>query len=77
MFVSHPPRPPLLTAPSSPSTSAFRLWIRKTGQARVGLDADTVTNQTQEAQVYSHHGPIGCRKRGYILTTDQSDAGSA
>eukprot|EP00976_Prorocentrum_cordatum_P009865 197455-Prorocentrum_minimum.AAC.1 len=32
---------------------------------------DTVTNQTQEARearVYSHNGPIGCRKRGYILT---------
>ena len=31
----------------------------------------------QEAQVYSHDGPIRCRKRGYILTTDQSDARSA
>eukprot|EP00959_Pyramimonas_sp_CCMP1952_P334149 6997955-Pyramimonas_sp.AAC.1 len=31
----------------------------------------------QEAQVYSHGGPIGCRTRRYILTTDQSDAGSA
>eukprot|EP00959_Pyramimonas_sp_CCMP1952_P419528 8787474-Pyramimonas_sp.AAC.1 len=30
-----------------------------------------------EAQVSSHGGPIGRRKRGYILTTDQSDAGSA
>eukprot|EP00976_Prorocentrum_cordatum_P010626 211986-Prorocentrum_minimum.AAC.1 len=28
-------------------------------------------------QGYSHGGPIRCRKRGYILTTDQSDAGSA
>eukprot|EP00959_Pyramimonas_sp_CCMP1952_P265522 5551832-Pyramimonas_sp.AAC.1 len=34
------------------------------------------TNQTQEAWVYSHDGPIGHGKRGYILTTDQSDAGS-
>eukprot|EP00959_Pyramimonas_sp_CCMP1952_P467134 9491100-Pyramimonas_sp.AAC.1 len=33
------------------------------------------TNQTQEARVYSHEGPIGRRKRGYILTKDQSDAG--
>eukprot|EP00976_Prorocentrum_cordatum_P062787 1176855-Prorocentrum_minimum.AAC.3 len=31
----------------------------------------------QEARVYSHDGPIGRRKRGYILTTDQSDAGGA
>eukprot|EP00976_Prorocentrum_cordatum_P014300 285941-Prorocentrum_minimum.AAC.1 len=30
-----------------------------------------------EARVYSHNGPIGRRKRGCILTTDQSDAGSA
>eukprot|EP00959_Pyramimonas_sp_CCMP1952_P338046 7079289-Pyramimonas_sp.AAC.1 len=36
----------------------------------------------QETWVYSHDGPIrrsgpiGRRKRGYILTTDQSDAGS-
>eukprot|EP00959_Pyramimonas_sp_CCMP1952_P120663 2522772-Pyramimonas_sp.AAC.2 len=34
-------------------------------------------NQVQEAQVYSHDGPIRCRKRRYILTMDQSDAGSA
>eukprot|EP00976_Prorocentrum_cordatum_P054654 1102788-Prorocentrum_minimum.AAC.1 len=25
---------------------------------------------------YSHDGPIGHRKRGYMLRTDQSDAGS-
>eukprot|EP00959_Pyramimonas_sp_CCMP1952_P035281 739125-Pyramimonas_sp.AAC.1 len=35
------------------------------------------TNQTQKARLYSHDGPIRRRKRGYILTTDQSDAGSA
>eukprot|EP00976_Prorocentrum_cordatum_P099723 1191944-Prorocentrum_minimum.AAC.2 len=36
------------------------------------------TNQTQEARVYSHSGPIRrMKKRGYILTTDQSDTGSA
>eukprot|EP00976_Prorocentrum_cordatum_P103114 1193332-Prorocentrum_minimum.AAC.1 len=35
------------------------------------------TNLTQEAQVYSHGGPIRRTKRGNILTTDQSDAGSA
>eukprot|EP00976_Prorocentrum_cordatum_P013886 277189-Prorocentrum_minimum.AAC.1 len=34
-------------------------------------------NQTQEARVYSHDGPIRHRKRGYVLTTDQSDIGSA
>eukprot|EP00959_Pyramimonas_sp_CCMP1952_P141054 2952391-Pyramimonas_sp.AAC.1 len=33
---------------------------------------DVPTNQTQEAQVYSHDGPIRRRKRRYILTTDQS-----
>eukprot|EP00976_Prorocentrum_cordatum_P009478 189312-Prorocentrum_minimum.AAC.1 len=31
------------------------------------------TNQTHEAQVYSHDGPIRHRKHRYILTTDQSD----
>eukprot|EP00976_Prorocentrum_cordatum_P030725 625339-Prorocentrum_minimum.AAC.2 len=31
----------------------------------------------QDARVYSHYGPIGRRPRGYILTTDQSDAGRA
>eukprot|EP00959_Pyramimonas_sp_CCMP1952_P166342 3476831-Pyramimonas_sp.AAC.1 len=28
----------------------------------------------QEAQIYSHDGPIRCRKHRYILTADQSDA---
>eukprot|EP00959_Pyramimonas_sp_CCMP1952_P381534 7994605-Pyramimonas_sp.AAC.1 len=27
----------------------------------------------QEAWVYSHDGPIRCRKRGYILTADLLD----
>eukprot|EP00959_Pyramimonas_sp_CCMP1952_P175649 3670689-Pyramimonas_sp.AAC.1 len=31
------------------------------------------TNQMQEAWVYSHAGPIRCRKRGYIPTMDQAD----
>eukprot|EP00976_Prorocentrum_cordatum_P112292 1195508-Prorocentrum_minimum.AAC.7 len=31
----------------------------------------------QEARIYSHDGPIGHRKRRYILTMDQSDTGSA
>eukprot|EP00976_Prorocentrum_cordatum_P002032 40637-Prorocentrum_minimum.AAC.1 len=31
------------------------------------------TNQIQEARVYSHDGPLGRRKRGYVLTTDHSD----
>eukprot|EP00959_Pyramimonas_sp_CCMP1952_P153085 3202273-Pyramimonas_sp.AAC.1 len=35
------------------------------------------TNQTQEAQVYSHDGPIRQSKHKYILTTEQSDEGSA
>eukprot|EP00976_Prorocentrum_cordatum_P027788 564157-Prorocentrum_minimum.AAC.2 len=34
------------------------------------------TNRTQAPWVYSHHGPIGRRRRGYILTTVQSDAGT-
>eukprot|EP00959_Pyramimonas_sp_CCMP1952_P352754 7390553-Pyramimonas_sp.AAC.1 len=31
----------------------------------------------QEARIYSHDEPIICRKRGYILTTNQSYAGNA
>eukprot|EP00959_Pyramimonas_sp_CCMP1952_P135218 2829502-Pyramimonas_sp.AAC.2 len=31
---------------------------------------------TQGAWVYSHGGPIRRRERGYILMTDQLDAGS-
>eukprot|EP00976_Prorocentrum_cordatum_P071937 1180520-Prorocentrum_minimum.AAC.1 len=42
-----------------------------------GYILTTRTNWTQESWAYSHDGPIGRRKRGYILTTDQSDAGSA
>eukprot|EP00976_Prorocentrum_cordatum_P063896 1177263-Prorocentrum_minimum.AAC.5 len=34
------------------------------------------TNQTQSARVYSNDGPIRRSQRGYILTTNQSDAGS-
>eukprot|EP00976_Prorocentrum_cordatum_P065118 1177778-Prorocentrum_minimum.AAC.3 len=34
-------------------------------------------NQMREVRVYSHNEPIGHRKRGYILTMDQSDTGSA
>eukprot|EP00976_Prorocentrum_cordatum_P066065 1178164-Prorocentrum_minimum.AAC.2 len=35
------------------------------------------TNETQEARVYYHGGPIRRRKREYILAVDQSDARSA
>ena len=28
----------------------------------------------QDARVYSHGGPIGCRTREYVITMDQSDA---
>eukprot|EP00959_Pyramimonas_sp_CCMP1952_P095785 2002824-Pyramimonas_sp.AAC.1 len=35
------------------------------------------TSQTQEARVYSYDIPIRRKKRGYILTTDQSDTGVA
>eukprot|EP00976_Prorocentrum_cordatum_P100921 1192418-Prorocentrum_minimum.AAC.3 len=34
-------------------------------------------NKGSILNVYSHGGPIRHRKRRYILTTDQSDAGSA
>eukprot|EP00976_Prorocentrum_cordatum_P026251 532989-Prorocentrum_minimum.AAC.1 len=35
------------------------------------------THGTQDARVYSHNGPMGRKTRGYILTTDPWDAGSA
>eukprot|EP00976_Prorocentrum_cordatum_P090718 1188227-Prorocentrum_minimum.AAC.2 len=38
------------------------------------------TNQmqeTQEARVFSHDGPIRCRKHRYVLTIDQTDTGNA
>eukprot|EP00959_Pyramimonas_sp_CCMP1952_P339379 7107811-Pyramimonas_sp.AAC.1 len=35
------------------------------------------TNQTQEAQIHSHDGPIRHRKCRHILMTDQSDTGNA
>eukprot|EP00959_Pyramimonas_sp_CCMP1952_P062331 1303165-Pyramimonas_sp.AAC.1 len=31
----------------------------------------------QDVRVCSHDGPIRCRTCGYVLTTDQSDAGRA
>eukprot|EP00959_Pyramimonas_sp_CCMP1952_P350739 7348366-Pyramimonas_sp.AAC.1 len=42
-----------------------------------GFDASGGGFKTQETRVYSHDGPIIRRKRGYILTTDHSDAGNA
>eukprot|EP00959_Pyramimonas_sp_CCMP1952_P453024 9467562-Pyramimonas_sp.AAC.1 len=35
------------------------------------------THRTQDARVCSHDRPIGRRTRGYVLTTDPSDAGRA
>eukprot|EP00976_Prorocentrum_cordatum_P022913 467492-Prorocentrum_minimum.AAC.1 len=35
-----------------------------------------ITNRTRDARVYSHDEPIGRTPRGYILTTNQSDAGA-
>ena len=60
-------------------------WLGRVKTPKVGLSTDyrsagifsRRTNQTQQAQVYSHDGPIRRRRRGYILMTDQSDAGDA
>eukprot|EP00976_Prorocentrum_cordatum_P066264 1178239-Prorocentrum_minimum.AAC.1 len=56
-----------------------RGYILTAGQSDAGSAGifSRRTNQTQEARVYSHDGPIRRRKRRYILTTDQSDGGSA
>ena len=57
---------------------AKRCEEMRSGEMRCETDerdaraAATLTNRTQEARVYSHDGPILRRKRGYILTTDQS-----
>eukprot|EP00976_Prorocentrum_cordatum_P045738 923878-Prorocentrum_minimum.AAC.1 len=69
------------------SAGIFSRWtINQTQEARVyshdGPPAPSTlfsrwTNQTQKAWVYSRDGPIRRRKHGYILTMDQSDAGSA
>eukprot|EP00976_Prorocentrum_cordatum_P079643 1183639-Prorocentrum_minimum.AAC.9 len=70
---------------STVSASVVATWARNFVERDAPTDGELGsppkrsqrTNQMQEARVYSHHGPIRCRKRGYILTTDQSDAGSA
>eukprot|EP00976_Prorocentrum_cordatum_P022540 461021-Prorocentrum_minimum.AAC.1 len=60
-------------APSpSPCPRALAAGPRSPDQsdaARTGIFSRR-TNQTQEARVYSHDGPIGRRTRGYIPTTD-------
>eukprot|EP00976_Prorocentrum_cordatum_P112406 1195525-Prorocentrum_minimum.AAC.9 len=43
---------------------------------RLHNSSATAPLREEGRRVYSHDGPIGRRKRGYILTTDQSDAGS-
>eukprot|EP00959_Pyramimonas_sp_CCMP1952_P129909 2716719-Pyramimonas_sp.AAC.1 len=58
---------------------ALLRWSRHHSKAARGHPSGEVgifsqrTNQTQEAWVYSHDGPIGHRNHGYILMTDQSD----
>eukprot|EP00959_Pyramimonas_sp_CCMP1952_P273133 5709077-Pyramimonas_sp.AAC.1 len=46
---------------------------RDTQRQRSKQSGNTPAEQT--ARVYSHDGPIRRRKRGYILPTDESDAG--
>eukprot|EP00959_Pyramimonas_sp_CCMP1952_P379256 7944391-Pyramimonas_sp.AAC.1 len=57
------------------SLSAFVLCAGSRFHASLGIFSRW-TNQTQGAWVCSHDGPIRRRARGYVLTTDQSDAGS-
>eukprot|EP00959_Pyramimonas_sp_CCMP1952_P221587 4632370-Pyramimonas_sp.AAC.1 len=58
-------------------------WIRDQW-ASTPLLCQPLTPQLEDSRglvrgawVYSHDGPISRRKRRYILTMDQSDAGSA
>eukprot|EP00959_Pyramimonas_sp_CCMP1952_P178808 3737688-Pyramimonas_sp.AAC.1 len=57
-----------MTPPSLP------FWLTSSGSSCYIISAGNITNQTQEAQVYSHNGPIRRRKRGNILTVDRLEA---
>eukprot|EP00976_Prorocentrum_cordatum_P106418 1194445-Prorocentrum_minimum.AAC.1 len=61
-------RPLLSTAPHARRNNI--LTTDQSDAGSVGIFSRR-TNQTPEAWVYSHDGPIRHRKRGYILTTDQ------
>eukprot|EP00976_Prorocentrum_cordatum_P077344 1182650-Prorocentrum_minimum.AAC.1 len=61
---------------ASPRGARGRSEIRGCRQTNRGIFSRR-TRQAQEAQAYSHDGPVRCRKRGRILTTEHSDAGSA
>eukprot|EP00959_Pyramimonas_sp_CCMP1952_P371013 7769887-Pyramimonas_sp.AAC.1 len=54
--------------PDAGSAGMFSRWTNQMQEVR--------TNPMQEAWIHFHDGPIICRKCGYILMTDQSDAGS-
>eukprot|EP00976_Prorocentrum_cordatum_P097195 1190895-Prorocentrum_minimum.AAC.4 len=51
-------------------------WTPSLDPGRFGRAGDHYKHWSQRTWVYSHDGPIRRRKRGYILTMDQSDAGS-
>eukprot|EP00976_Prorocentrum_cordatum_P103343 1193426-Prorocentrum_minimum.AAC.1 len=58
-----------------------RFLLSSSHRADCRLAASTASAATAlatfaEAWVYAHNGPIRRRKHGYILTTDQADAGS-
>eukprot|EP00976_Prorocentrum_cordatum_P117005 1196241-Prorocentrum_minimum.AAC.5 len=71
---------------TSDQSDAGRAHRRQEGPCGRGIFSRR-TNRMQDARVYSHDGPIGRSTRsptpgwslrtGYILTTDQSDAGHA
>eukprot|EP00976_Prorocentrum_cordatum_P067949 1178941-Prorocentrum_minimum.AAC.1 len=55
------------------SSERNRISTARTHTAPAGRTQPAAKPQRpQDARVYSHGGPIGCRTRGYILTADQS-----
>eukprot|EP00976_Prorocentrum_cordatum_P087610 1186975-Prorocentrum_minimum.AAC.2 len=64
---TRPPPPPPTTPPSSPISTSR--WAPNQMQ-EVQVYFSGWTNRTHEARVYFHDGPIGHRKRGYILTAE-------
>eukprot|EP00976_Prorocentrum_cordatum_P092677 1189054-Prorocentrum_minimum.AAC.2 len=65
----------ILRWPCRPSVALLTLaglTFRETGETQNPGIFSRRTNHTQGARVNSHNGPIRRRKRGYILTADQS-----
>eukprot|EP00976_Prorocentrum_cordatum_P077345 1182651-Prorocentrum_minimum.AAC.1 len=65
---------PIFLSSRSSKTTSSRSFCSGRNAVLPGAPAESTLSD--ERRGYSHDGPIGRRKHGYILTTDQSDAGS-